>query len=156
MENTVAFFFAFLSKTHLFLSFDITTSLQDFSKEDVEAFLNGQEDEASHHGAQVVDDVVDSLVPKAEDVQERHDVAFTLGQDLLQEGLLKEAPRKPGQGPVHQGLQTTDRESDQACLWQEIQNAALVPLHQLWKVKDLQHGAEESSSWRPPQSPGTS
>lgn len=92
----------------MLLSSDIATSLQDFSEEDVEAFLNGQEDEAGHHGAQVVDDVVDSLVSKAENVQERHDVALSLRQDLLQEGLLKEAPGKPGQSPVDQRLQTTE------------------------------------------------
>lgn len=149
-------FFQFLSKTRLFLSSDVTTSLQDFSKEDVEAFLNRQEDEAGHHGAQVVDDVVDPLVSKAENVQEGHDVALALRQDLLQEGLLKEAPCKPGQSPVNQRLQATDEDSYQACLWWEFHSPALVPLHQLWKVKDLQHGAEENSSWQPPQSPGTS
>lgn len=99
-----------MSKTHLFLSSDITSSLQDFSKEDVEAFLNGQEDEAGHHGAEVVDDVVDTLVSKAENVQKRHDVALAFCQDLLQEGLLKEAPREPGQSPVNQRLQTTNKD----------------------------------------------
>lgn len=102
--------FPHVSKTHLFLSSDITSSLQDFSKEDVEAFLNGQEDEAGHHGAQVVDDVIDSLVPKAEDVQKRHDIALAFCQDLLQEGLLKEAPREPGQSPVNQRLQSTNKD----------------------------------------------
>ena len=91
--------------SHLFLTLDIASPLQYFSKEDVEAFLYGQEDEARHHGAQVVDDVVDALLPKAEDVQEGHDVALPLRQDLLQEGLLEEAPRQPGQRPVNGWLQ---------------------------------------------------
>lgn len=109
-------FFPFLSKTHLFLSSDITSSLQDLRKEDIEAFLNWQKDEAGDHGAQVVDDVIDPLVSKAQDVQERHDVALALREDLLQEGLLKEAPCEPGQSPVNQRLQTTDGDLYQACL----------------------------------------
>lgn len=149
------YFFPFLSKPHLLLSSDITTSFQNFSKEDVEAFLNGQEDEAGHHGAQVVDDVVDSLVSKAENVQERHDIALALCQDLLQEGLFKEAPCKPGQSPVNQRLQTTDEDYYRAFSWLENHTPALVPLHRLWKAKDLQHGAEENPSWLPPQSPRT-
>lgn len=90
----------------LFLTFHIASPLQYFGKEDVEALLNGQKDEARHHGAQVVDDVVDALVSKAKDVQEGHDVALALSQDLLQEGLLKETPCEPGHGPVYQWLQT--------------------------------------------------
>lgn len=110
-----------MSKTHLFLSSDITSSLQDFSKEDVEAFLNGQEDEAGHHGTQVVDDVVDTLFSKAENVEKRHDVALAFCQDLLQEGLLKEAPREPGQSPVNQRLQTTNKDYYRAFWWQGTQ-----------------------------------
>lgn len=80
------------------------SSLQDFGKEDVEALLNRQEDEAGHHGAQIIDDIINSLVSKAEDVQECHDVTLALRQDLLQEGLLEEAPREPGQSPINQRL----------------------------------------------------
>lgn len=86
---------------HLFLTFYITSSLQHFGKEDVEAFLNRQEDEASHHGAQIIDNIINSLVSKAEDVQEGHDVPLPLRQDLLQEGLLEEAPCELGQSPIH-------------------------------------------------------
>lgn len=81
---------------HLFLSSDLASSLQHFSKEDVEAFLNRQEDEARHHGAQVIDNIINALVSEAEDIQKGHDVAFAFCQDLLEEGLLKEAPREPG------------------------------------------------------------
>lgn len=70
-------------------------SLQHFGKEYVEAFFNWQEDEARHHGAQIIDDIINTLISKAEDVQKGHDVSLTLGQDLLQEGLLEEAPSEP-------------------------------------------------------------
>lgn len=95
----------FISKnTNLFLTFDGTSSLQHFGKEDVEAFLDGQEDEARHHGAQIIDDIINALVSKAENVQEGHDVTLTLRQDLLQEGLLEEAPCEPGESPINQWL----------------------------------------------------
>lgn len=94
-----------LLTSDLFLFLHVASSLQYFGKEDVETFLNGPEDEASHHGAQITDDVVDTLVSEAEDVQEGHDVAFALCQQLLQEGLLKEAPGETGEGPVDQRLQ---------------------------------------------------
>lgn len=85
---------------HLFLTPDVTATLKDFGEEDVEAFFDGQKDEAGHHGAQVVDDVIDSLVAKAENVEERHHVALSLCQDLLQKRLLEEAPGEAGQAPV--------------------------------------------------------
>lgn len=91
--------------SHLILTFDVRSSHQHSGKEDVEAFLNGQKDKAGHHGAQVIDDVVNSLVSKAEDIQESHDVAFALCQDLLQERLLVEAPSEPGHRPIDQGLE---------------------------------------------------
>lgn len=80
----------------LFLTFDITPSLQHFGKKDVEAFLDGQEDEACHHGAQIIDNVINSLVSKAENVHKGHDISLALCEDLLQEGLLEEAPRELG------------------------------------------------------------
>lgn len=82
--------------TDLFLMFDITSSLQHFSKKDVEAFLNGQEDEARHHGAQVIYDIINALVPKAQNIQEGHDIPLAFRQDLFQEGLLEEAPCELG------------------------------------------------------------
>lgn len=94
----------FVFVSHLFLTFDITSSFHHFAKEDVEALLDGQEDEASHHGAQIIDNVINSLVSEAEDVQEGHDITLTLCQDLLQEGLLEEAPCEPGQSPINQRL----------------------------------------------------
>ena len=60
--------FVYFQISNLFLTSDITTPLQHFGKEDVEAFLNGQEDEARHHGAQIVDDIINTLVSEAEDV----------------------------------------------------------------------------------------
>lgn len=80
----------------LFLISDITPSLQHFGKKYVEAFFNRQEDEARHHRAQIIDDIINTLVSKAEDIQKGHDVSLTLRQDLLQEGLLEEAPRQLG------------------------------------------------------------
>lgn len=91
--------------TDLLLALNITASLKHFGKEDVEALLDGQKDEACHHGAQIIDDIINTLVSKAEDVQEGHDVTLTLCQDLLQERLLEEAPCEPGQSPIHQWLQ---------------------------------------------------
>lgn len=85
---------------HLFLTSDIASALKDFGKEDVEAFLDGQKYEAGHHRAQIIDNVINPLVAKAEDVQECHDIALPLCQDLLQKGLLEEAPREPGQSPI--------------------------------------------------------
>ena len=55
----------------------VVASLQNLSKEDVTALLNGKKDEPSSQRSQVADGIVDTLVTKTQHVQQRHHVTFT-------------------------------------------------------------------------------
>ena len=66
-----------LSPPHLLLPGNRLSSEQQAGKEDVEALLDGEEDEPSHHGAQVVDDVVDPLLGKGQHSKHRHHVTLS-------------------------------------------------------------------------------
>lgn len=107
----------------LFLLHDILSPLKDFDEEDIEA-LRSSGRWSGYHGAQVVDDVVHALLAEAQHIEEGHDITLALRQDLLQKGLLEEAPSQPGQRPVNDRLQTHTQRDDIA--------HTVVTWHSIW------------------------
>ena len=66
-----------VSITHLSLPGSWLSSVEGASKKGVEALFNGQEDEPGNEGAQISDDVIDSLLSKGEHPKYRHDIALS-------------------------------------------------------------------------------
>ena len=62
---------------HLSLPSSWLSSVESASKESVEALLDRQEDKPSNQGAQISDDVIDSLLSKGEDPKYRHHIALS-------------------------------------------------------------------------------